>query len=896
MEIFTLKFRKEYNKMLLLITGILLCINTANAQNTVVIPDANFAAWLNANIPAAMSGGYLMDTTHVDVTSRISINISSQYISNIDGIQYFNSLRILDCHNNQITNFPELPDSLTFLDCNYNQLVSLPLLPSSVNHLECANNQLISILSLPDSLFYLNCNNNQLGSLPILPSYLSYIDCNYNLINNLPFLPNSITHLECNANQITNLPSLPSNLKYLTCMYNQLSGLPSLPGSLIFLDCSSNQITSLPILPSSLITLTCFNNPLGNLPSLPSALENLNCATNQLTILPVLPNSLVYLHCGLNQLNTLPALPDSLTILVCSFNQLDSLPSLPSSLYFLECNSNQLSSIPILPAALLSLHCNSNQLNSLPPLPGSLSTLYCQDNNISCFPIFPFSIIDSLSFNIYSNPFGCLPNYIPAMKLDILSYPLCQPGNSNGCGNTGGITGFSYMDLNSNCIKESSDRNLKNISLKYYNNLGNLLQQTFTALNGIYHFPDTTAGIYTIEIDSTNMPFVPQCYSPGIDSSFFLTGLDTINFSLICKPGVDVGVQSVITTGLVFPGQQHHLCVVAGDMTKWYNLNCASGTGGTVQITVNGPVSYMGPGMGALSPTVSGNVYTYTIADFAGINNTTDFNLLFTTDTTAQAGDTICINVAVTSDTLDNNMSNNNYSYCYPVINSYDPNIKEVYPVSVQPGYDGWFTYSIHFQNTGSAPAINIRLADTLDANLDLTTFQLINYSHFNQTTLVGNVLTFRFPGINLPDSLSNPEGSIGFVQYRIKPKPNLLAGSQIHNTAHIYFDYNPAIVTNTAESTFMISTSVFPEASVHSVKVYPNPFIDNATFVIQSEKINELYSFEMMDVLGKKVYKQDGINSKTFQVPRSTLKSGIYFYKIYTSKENIGTGKVVIK
>jgi uncharacterized repeat protein (TIGR01451 family) len=64
------------------------------------------------------------------------------------------------------------------------------------------------------------------------------------------------------------------------------------------------------------------------------------------------------------------------------------------------------------------------------------------------------------------------------------------------------------------------------------------------------------------------------------------------------------------------------------------------------------------------------------------------------------------------------------------VVNSYDPNMKEVYPVNVLPGYDDWFTYTIHFQNTGNAPAFNIRLRDTLDANLDINSFEVRGYSH----------------------------------------------------------------------------------------------------------------------------------------------------------------------
>ena len=99
-----------------------------------------------------------------------------------------------------------------------------------------------------------------------------------------------------------------------------------------------------------------------------------------------------------------------------------------------------------------------------------------------------------------------------------------------------------------------------------------------------------------------------------------------------------------------------------------YNLNCATGISGQIQITVTGNVTYNGIAPGTLTQVVSGNVFTYTIADFGTINNQQDFGLLFTTDTTAQAGDVICINTAVTPVSGDNNTSNNTYQFCYQVI------------------------------------------------------------------------------------------------------------------------------------------------------------------------------------------------------------------------------------
>ncbi|MGQ0829223.1 MAG: T9SS type A sorting domain-containing protein [Bacteroidota bacterium] len=79
-------------------------------------------------------------------------------------------------------------------------------------------------------------------------------------------------------------------------------------------------------------------------------------------------------------------------------------------------------------------------------------------------------------------------------------------------------------------------------------------------------------------------------------------------------------------------------------------------------------------------------------------------------------------------------------------------------------------------------------------------------------------------------------------------------------------------------------------------IKVYPNPFSDNTTFVIQSGKLNEIYSFELLDVLGKQVKFINAITSKEFQISREGLPDGIYFYKIHNAESVVGIGKLAIK
>jgi uncharacterized repeat protein (TIGR01451 family) len=138
------------------------------------------------------------------------------------------------------------------------------------------------------------------------------------------------------------------------------------------------------------------------------------------------------------------------------------------------------------------------------------------------------------------------------------------------------------------------------------------------------------------------------------------------------------------------------------------------------------------------------------------------------------------------------------------VVCSFDPNDKNAIPEGfAEPHFvlaDDEIEYRIRFQNTGNAPATNVEVVDSLDvAHLDLSTFEVKFASHeLNTVVDVDGVVHFHFDNINLPDSASDEPGSQGFVVYKIKTRTDAQGWDEINNTAYIYFDSNPAIITNT--------------------------------------------------------------------------------------------------
>lgn len=388
------------------LVSLILSCHLVKAQY-VSIPDSNFRKFLFANYPTAMMGTQ-MDTTNWYVINTPVITCDSLKIRSLEGIQYFDNLKTLDCSYNLIRTFTALPPFLINFDCHTNQLDSLPELPQFLSTLNCKNNNMVRLPDLPVSLTQLNCsinkldslsdlNNiieldcgfNQLDSLPSLPVSLTNLYCNNNMIVQLPVLPNGLTGLNCSSNSVGILPALPATLISLSCAANLLTTIPVLPSGLEYLSCGQNSVSALPVLPSTLLTLLCDVNLLSNLPVLPTGLQILNCRQNSITTLPLLPSVLNTLDCGYNLIPSLPALPGTLQFLDYSANPITSLPLLPSSLTQLIWNSNATPVLPALPASLLSLICDSSMIDSLPTLPAGLTSLRCEFDSLTFLPALP---------------------------------------------------------------------------------------------------------------------------------------------------------------------------------------------------------------------------------------------------------------------------------------------------------------------------------------------------------------------------------------------------------------------------------------------------------------------------------------------------------------------------
>jgi hypothetical protein len=266
----------------------------------------------------------------------------------------------------------------------------------------------------------------------------------------------------------------------------------------------------------------------------------------------------------------------------------------------------------------------------------------------------------------------------------------------------------------------------------------------------------------------------------------------------------------------------------------------------------------------------------------------------------ADIGDTVRLKANILPLTGDSDSTNNSKTYFFPVINSYDPNDKQVYPRGeCSEGYvlkEQKLTYTIRFQNTGNASAINIAIIDSLSPFLDINTLRIMGSSHpVFAEILQNNVVKFRFDDIYLPDNTTNDSLSNGYVVFEIEPFSFVSNNAIVKNRAYIYFDFNPPIITNTVRNRLV---NVIPECTISGISnnakekevlIYPNPANDIIAIKC-SFKVNKI---EILNCWGAVEYYRE--NNMEEYIHTAHLKTGVYFVKI-TDNRNITIVRKFIK
>ncbi len=457
------------------------------------------------------------------------------------------------------------------------------------------------------------------------------------------------------------------------------------------------------------------------------------------------------------------------------------------------------------------------------------------------------------------------------------------------CGN---ISGKVYIDANADCQFNVGETVLPNSNVELiYNN-----QHTgwaYTNVNGDYFFSVPGGSSYTIKLGSQTAyyGYVTSCPVSGqyAVSSFPSPGN---NFGVTCSNNFDL--RAGVSSQRFRPGFNSKI------YPYLMNASCVP-VSGKAKLVLDDPRITFVSAQNAPDQII-GDTLIWNFSNVANINSNWGSSFLgfveVLTDVNAVIGDSICIKFIVTPIIGDVNQSNNTSITCMPISNSWDPNEKNVSAPGmnasgkIAPGTN--LSYNIQFQNTGNDTAYNIFILDTLDANLDMSTFTPTASSHgMTVDILPGNVARFTFSNIMLVDSVANEPLSHGFVAYNISAKPGLVAGTQIKNTAGIYFDFNPPVITNTTVNTIALLLLGVNEngSPLQNITVYPNP-ANNYLFVTLTEDQVGAQVI-LMDALGQEVINEKA-DLREIKLNVSHLPAGIYNL-ILRSDKQIANGRVVV-
>jgi uncharacterized repeat protein (TIGR01451 family) len=468
----------------------------------------------------------------------------------------------------------------------------------------------------------------------------------------------------------------------------------------------------------------------------------------------------------------------------------------------------------------------------------------------------------------------------------------------NQTGGTGnmdcsGIMLNAFLDLNTNGVKDSGEASFSLGQFNYEKND-----------DGDEHHITSPMGSYGIfDLNGSNTYDVSFTVDPSYTANYNLTTSSYSNLSVVQGGGIQYYYFPVTPAQAysdlavtIIPNQAPRPGFTYTSTVKYFNFG---------NQVVSGSWSFIkDPLVTIVSTSEAGAVtnstgFTYNFSNLMPFESRTIVvTMQVPVIPTVQIGGTLTCSATIAPLTGDLVPENNDSVSMQTIIGSYDPNDKmesrgsQILISDFTPS--DYLYYTVRFENSGTASAINVRILDVLDDKLDAASMRMVSSSHNYVLDRIDNVLTWRFDNIMLPASTTNPSGAKGYVHFKVKPKAGYAIGDIINNTASIFFDFNPAIVTNTFSTEFVqaLGRPAFEDALF---TMYPNPAGDHVT-VSLSQNSGNISTIAVYDTLGKAILNYPATSSTSETIDISAISSGLYFVEITTNTNIKSIKKLMIK
>ncbi len=437
----------------------------------------------------------------------------------------------------------------------------------------------------------------------------------------------------------------------------------------------------------------------------------------------------------------------------------------------------------------------------------------------------------------------------------------------------------AFNDTNNNGIKEETETSFTYGAFKYQLNDTPEIHNLSSPIGAYTIFDQNPLNSY--DFTFSVHPEYATYFSAGTTnyqniSIAPLSGAQTLYFPVTQIQGFNDVTVAIIPSGQPVAGFNYNNKIV------FENLGTAP-TSGTITYTKN-PAVTIASVSSDVTLTPTGFTYNFTNLAASEMQSLT-VALSVPSIPVVNINDILTSSVAISAPTDDINTNNNSFNITQVVGASYDPNDKmEAHGAKIDFNtfsQDDYLFYTIRFQNTGTTNAINIRIEDLLDDQLNEESLRMISSSHNYLLERVGKQLVWKFNNINLPSQIQNDELSNGYLSFKIKVNPGFAIGDIIPNFAEIYFDTNPPIITNTFESEFQVNLDKAAFTS-NSILVYPNP--TNSVLHINLQNTTEnLNKIVIYDMIGKVIKTVSDNDSQQTTINVGDLSKGIYMIEITT-------------
>ena len=467
--------------------------------------------------------------------------------------------------------------------------------------------------------------------------------------------------------------------------------------------------------------------------------------------------------------------------------------------------------------------------------------------------------------------------------------------SNQGTINCSGLRLNAFLDINANGTQDTGEQNFPLGQFHYEVNANGDVHNVF-APTGVYNIYDINPS-NSYDLSFSVDPNYAAVY--GIATATYSNvhivvgaGMQPYNFPITITQAYNDLAISIIPIQQPRPGFTYQNKIV------YANLGNQTVTSGTINFQKDALVTITENSQAGATPTITGFSYNFTNLlpfEYRVINVT----MSVPTIPTVTLGNQLINNATIVPLIGDIVAENNSNILSQTIVGSYDPNDKleshgsRILITNFTP--NNYLYYTINFENTGTASAINVKVIDVLDAKLDETSIKMVNTSHSYTMDRIDNLLTWKFDNIQLPATIQNPIASKGYIMFKVKPKLGYVVGDIIPNTASIFFDFNPAIITNTFNTEFyqILGTTDFENANF---VFYPNPVNDLVTVSLKNN-IDSIAKIVVYDVLGKIIAIQNSSNEATSQtVDLSAVNSGIYLIEVTTTSNQKVIKKMIIR